>query len=108
MRTPDAVARCAAELVVKSDWSVPMATCPGRPFVTERVRALVLPADGGKRVAAEREMARARREVRETGFSKPSLRREPSARRNHRFGPFVNGQDDLCVVDPSQISGRDR
>jgi hypothetical protein len=44
MRTPDAVARCAAELVVKSDWSVPMATCPGRPFVTERVRALVLPA----------------------------------------------------------------
>jgi hypothetical protein len=37
-----------------------------------------------------------------------ALRREPSARGDHRFRPFVNGLDDFCVVDPSQVSERDR
>jgi hypothetical protein len=42
------------------------------------------------------------------GWRKSALRREPSARGNHRLGPVVDGLDDLDAVDPAQISGRDR
>ena len=41
-------------------------------------------------------------------WAESALRRESSACGNHRFGTVVDGLDDLGVVDPAQISGRDR